>query len=415
MNRDRIDDLLERALEDGTVPGGASPAERAEVEHLLAAASSLKATARVIEAEAHATAPSARARFERAIAGQSAPAPKPAIPRKGWLALLTHRGMLLAASAAAIGVLAVGAVFLFQAAFSTTHSANAEVLSANDYAQVQGVITGVTRLAGNDTLEVQSAFGPVSVRVTSATAIDRDGAPLALAAVTTGDLVNVSGIAGAGQTVQADSVVVAEGGAQQPARAAVSTLKRLSSPVNGRIIAFAVSPDGTNARILVRAGSKYYIVPLEGAAVERLLARSANAIGADVMVDNGTNPTDSVFGLAIGEQPPMTTTSSTMGVRGIVVARHGDVLELTGLQDQHYTVVLTPSTRIVPGKSKLSRPQIRSGDDIVGHVVSVAGAVTTSNGRINAELIVVGVKLGSSRDGTQAAPVPTLTTNSSVA
>lgn len=128
----------------------------------------------------------------------------------------------------------------------------------------------------------------------------------------------------------------------------------------------------------------------------RLLTRSANALGTDVTVNNGTSAADGVFGLVLGggaQQPGM---SSAMGIRGVVVARHGNELEVAVSRDTRYTVVVGPSTRIILAKSGLQRSDVRTGDAVVGHVLSVAGARDESKGRIAAELVVVGERYGGS-------------------
>jgi len=153
--------------------------------------------------------------------------------------------------------------------------------------------------------------------------------------------------------------------------------------------------------VLLEANGKSYVVPLEGGAVERLLARSANALGADVVISNGANATDDIFSLTVGQSSPAPTTASTplMGVRGVVIARRGPMIEVATTGQQRYTVIVTASTRIVLAKSGLTRPQVRTGGTVVGHLVSVAGAVDQSTGRITAELVVVGAKYQPSAQG----------------
>lgn len=395
MSTDRLDELLERAASGAELPTDMTQAERAELESLVAEANSLRTTAGVVEDEAAASLPAARARFERFMAareGETTVAPAP----RGWFRRVPRRGVMLIGAAAAIGVIAAGGVFAFQAAFSTTSSADAEVLAPDDYAQVQGVVTGIEHADATTTLHVESAFGVVNVTVGPATAVERDTAATSPAAISAGELVSVSGVAGTARTLTADAVAIESAGGSQLVSAPVSQLRRLGTPLEGKIVAFAVSPEGTQARVLVRTGGKYYVVPLEGAAVARLLTRSANALGTDVTVNNGTSAADGVFGLVLGggaQQPGM---PSAMGIRGVVVARRGNELEVAVSRDARYTVVVGPSTRIILAKSGLQRSDVRTGDAVVGHVLSVAGARDESKGRIAAELVVVGERYGGS-------------------
>ncbi|MBN9494305.1 hypothetical protein J0H33_13330, partial [bacterium] len=280
MSTDRLDELLERAASGAELPTDMTQAERAQLESLVAGAGSLRTTAGVVEDEAAASLPAARARFERFMAareGETTVAPAP----RGWFRRVPRRGVMLIGAAAAIGVIAAGGVFAFQAAFSTTSSADAEVLAPNDYAQVQGVVTGIEHADATTTLHVESAFGVVNVTVGPATAVERDTAATSPAAISAGELVSVSGVAGTARTLTADAVAIESAGGSQLVSAPVSQLRRLGTPLEGKIVAFAVSPEGTQARVLVRTGGKYYVVPLEGAAVARLLTRSANALGTD--------------------------------------------------------------------------------------------------------------------------------------
>ena len=89
MPPDRIDDLLERALERGVIPTEATPDERAAVQQLLNQAAALKRNASLIEQEASAAMPTTRARFQRHLADQRAglqtPVALPAKPKRGVL------------------------------------------------------------------------------------------------------------------------------------------------------------------------------------------------------------------------------------------------------------------------------------------------------------------------------------------
>ena len=394
MSRDRLDELLERALRGDDLPADATASEREQVARLVRTRVSLASSRAPVADEADASTPTARARFARFIeAEQRNATPPQRTAGRSWWTRVPHRGMVLAASAVAIGVLAVGAAFAFQAVFSTTGDANAEVLTANDYAQVQGVVTGIKPAASTTTLTIQSAFGAVSVEVGANTDIERAGSPVAATKLAAGQFVTISGVAADGSNIAAQTVEVDATAAPRFEARAVKPLKPLAAALEGKVVAFAVSPDGEDARVLLEANGKSYVVRIEGGAVERLLARSASALGADVVVSNGANATDDIFSLTLGQAPPVTTaTTSLMGVRGVVIARRGNLLEVATAGGGRYTVAVSASTRIVLAKSGLTRPQVRTGQAVVGHVVSVAGAVNQSTGRIAAELVVVGAK-----------------------
>ncbi|HET7712139.1 MAG TPA: hypothetical protein VFL80_09450, partial [Thermoanaerobaculia bacterium] len=79
---DRLDDLLDRALDAGEIPPDATAAERAELAALLDAAGVLRATSVDLAAEAETTLPTARAQFERFVGSGGREAVLPAAPAK---------------------------------------------------------------------------------------------------------------------------------------------------------------------------------------------------------------------------------------------------------------------------------------------------------------------------------------------
>ena len=111
MTPDRLDDLLERTLAAGEIPTDATAEERAQLQPLLGRARELRLNASTVRAEADATLPTARARFQRHLESQrpAAVAPLPAAKaRSSWFgARFGARTMTFASSAAVIAVIAV--------------------------------------------------------------------------------------------------------------------------------------------------------------------------------------------------------------------------------------------------------------------------------------------------------------------
>ena len=206
MTTDRFDSLLARALATGTIPPEATAAERAELEPLLRTGAILEQAGAETAREASTSMPIARARFERFLvaesqnAGLRGAAARP--PRRGILGRLvhSHRGLLLAGGAVAVGLVAVIAVFGTQSLFSGTETADAQVLVPDDFVQVQGVAGSVSLVDGVRTVTLQSEFGNVSVLLSADTSVVRDQTNATSDSIKPGDSLLVGGVVGAGVT-----------------------------------------------------------------------------------------------------------------------------------------------------------------------------------------------------------------------
>jgi hypothetical protein len=257
----RMEDLLAEALAIGRVPDSADDAERAELAELMAAAGILRAESAVVEAEATTARPVARARFERYLADaqRPAPAPVPAGPApRGWRRLAgTNRFVLGGALAAVIGVIAVLALVGTQALTSSTETANA--LSPNDYAQVQGVVTG----GGGNAFTLASDTGNVKLALSAeTTTVGPDAAP---ANLKVGDVVLVSGVVGADGSIAATTVAVTGAPADQPVSSRPKLLKRIGAGVSGRVVLLSIAADGASARVVIETASgDRVLVQVEG-------------------------------------------------------------------------------------------------------------------------------------------------------
>jgi hypothetical protein len=202
MTPDRLDDLLARTLETGTIPAEASSRERAELEQLLAARADLLAAREAVDREARAAMPAARARFQRYLAASQPPpvevravAARPTFLER----LLGGRRLPLAASLAALLVVALAAL-LVTGPFRGAQPAQA--LGVDDYVQLAGTVAssdGATVVVDHPDL------GPVRVDATDSVFIDADGNPLA-SPPAPGAYVIVAGIV---REARSDRVVIA--------------------------------------------------------------------------------------------------------------------------------------------------------------------------------------------------------------
>ena len=147
MTPDRIDDLLQRALETGAIPADATAEERAELGPMLAASSALKLNAARVSAEANAAMPTARARFQRHLEQQrrpTAPPARPAVARGGQSSggflggFFGSRVFAMSGAVATLAVIAVLALVILQP-FSSVETASA--LTVDDYVQLEGVVS----------------------------------------------------------------------------------------------------------------------------------------------------------------------------------------------------------------------------------------------------------------------------------
>lgn len=406
MSTSRIDQLLEEALTTGVAPAGVSTAERAELEALLAAAAAMQASRAAIDTDARETMPTARARFQRYVAVETAAAAasrfpvRTATPRQGFLGRVfaTHRGFTLAGSAAALGILAAVAVFASQS-YGGVETASAQVLNENDYAQLQGVITATSGEGADRTATLSSGFGDLEIALGGLGAVTNADQTVDPSTLKPGDSVTVAGtVARTKQTTRIAartlSVVQAEGAPRE--KPSLTLLRELRNGLEGRITVLAVAQDGKSARVLVDVGNgEQFVVAVNARTLGELLNGNEAAVGRRVTVAHEPGSPDGEFSLTPAVAPPQSTPPARPGlpgVKGVVVSRDGNVLRVQtdrGPAD----VVVTLQTRIAIGPGAgLTVDRFRAGNLAVGHPVIIQGGVDRATGRLVADVIWVGAK-----------------------
>lgn len=395
MTPDRLDDLLERALATGIVPDDATADERAELLPLLARVDALRlATARV-DAEAKATMPSARARFQRHLASQQAQTPVAApAGRRGIFARWFGGGGVgaWAGSAAALALVVVVAVLVLRP-FSNVETASA--LTVDDYVQVQGVVSATS----DGAVTVQSpALGSLDIALSETTALTDDSGPREPSSLRPGDAILVSGVVTARRAIAASNVAVAANEAVPTpiGERKLPLLRAFRRDLEGTVSLFSLSPDGTRARVLLVTPNESLLVDVDPASMDQFLANSPRAVGAVVRVAEGEGLPRGVFRLeAVSNALPTRTPGVSsaapefQGVRGVVVSRTANVL-MVRTDRGTVPVVIRRLASIRLGESGLTVADVREGETIIGHEVSVTGNLDKPDGRrVIATLIVV--------------------------
>lgn len=439
---DRIDDLLDRALETGAIPSEATPAERAELEQLLAGTAMLRAAKLAAEADAAAAKPVAKARFERFAAQQQAAAtaararaPQPTKPARGPLRHLVAlaTGIRGVALAAAIGLIAVVAVFATQNLRNTTESA-AAAFEPGDYVQLQGTVESTSP----GTLHLRYELGRVEVDIADATTVIDDGTAIDPSSLKPGDSVLVGGVVGENRRVSARTLAVSEVRLPEPSAVVMKRLEALEGKLPGRVVAFALAPNGRGRVTLETADGRRLLVIVDARSAERLVALGA-ILGRRVVVGGVSPAGERVYFLefegasppppssgagtgagstarptltpAGGGTPPATVTrpagtppavggtvtrpdgasTGLVRVSGTLLAR--DVLVLTLATDRGTaTVRLRPDTRVLVGESGITLREWAAGATGIGHAVTVSGGIDARTGVVVADLVVVGPK-----------------------
>jgi hypothetical protein len=369
---DRLDALLAAALETGEIPPDATPSERIELQRLLEAEMYVRTGGANHAAEADASAPIARARFERFVAAARVPAPVgPAqgnVARRWWGVARAPRAALLSGAAAAvlIAIVAVAGVVVLS---SGVESAAAQVLSPGAYVQVEGV---VERADDASSLVITSELGRIRIALSGDTVIidDRPGAP----GPGPGARVLLSGIVGDGRVVVATTLAVRDGAPPPPGVGRFQRLEQFRPGVRGRIIAVALAEDATRAVVTIETPQgQRLIVPVAGPAAERVL-RGGTAVGADVLVVEGEG--GGPLGLELtgaADRPGGPPHGPIPAIRGIVTARAGDTLTVR-TPDGPVDVVIQPRTRIMTAGTGLDPGAVARGEvDITGYGVVAAG------------------------------------------
>jgi hypothetical protein len=399
MSDERIDRLLDELLAGGSVAADATPGERAELDRLAGVAASLRLTAATVDAEARDSMPTARARFERFIASSrtTAAAPK---PRRGLLAGLfgAHHFLMPIATAAAIGVLAVGVLVVSQAVFSGTPSANAQVLTPGDYVQVQGIVAEATGEGDVRQLQLQSEFDDrLRIDLSADTAL-ADGSGKTVATLKKGDVVLVGGVVGKDRRISARTVAPASGPGQPPPHGDFRELRDPRPDLKGKVVTFTVAPDGSRGVVLLEGtdGQRYF-VRVDGKSASTLLDGNATAVGTNVRIGPGNNPKEAPFSLSMGGGPPtggqQPPRPAFIDLRGIIVGREGNVLQV---ETPHGTVsvIVRTDTHILLGESGLTADAFRRGDaTIVGHGIVVTGGLDKATGRLKADVVGIGPRV----------------------
>jgi hypothetical protein len=330
------------------------------------------------------------------------------VPRRVTLAL--------AGAAAAIAVVAVGAVVLWGTTFGEPESAYAQVVEPGDYVQVEGVIEE----AGEGVVGVDSALGEFDIQVDDETVVLDGDEPVEVSTLKPGDRLLVSGVAGGDRRLRAQTLAVA-GETTGPAPRVVkfSRLERLRSALEGRVVTYTVATDGTRGSVVIDAGSAgTFLVQVDGVSAAMLLERASTALGQRVRVVEESGVTSGTFTLEVGEQAPVPTVTTDspddrapvtdrrppelVSVRGVVTnvevraAREGDrILEgLVTVQTPRgaVEVVVRDSTRVLPGNSGLTRGAGLRGE-ADGHGILVSGGIDKETGRLVADVIVMGAKV----------------------
>ena len=423
---DRIDDLLERAIESGTMPPEATAAERGEIERLLAGREVLRAARDAAHADATAARPTARARFERFTAEQQATAtaargraPVAATrPRKrfGRFAVLVT-GVRGVAVAAAIGLVAVVALFGAQNLRNTTEAAAA--FEAGDYVQLQGTIARV----GPGTIDLRYELGTVRIELGETATGVADGVAVDPGTLKAGDTVLVGGVAGDGGTVSARTLAVSAEALPAPAKVAVRRLESLDGKLPGRVVAFALTPAGRGRVTLETGDGQRVLVIIDPRSAERLVELGA-VIGRRVTVAGVSPGAGGMYFLefdgvplpptraATGVRPTLTPAANgtpataptrpavavaptppagLVRVTGVLTERDGLVLRVA-TDGGPVRVQLRAVTRILVGESGITLREWVAGATGAGHVVTVSGGIDMRSGMVVADLVLLGPK-----------------------
>ena len=394
----------------GSIPSRATAHEREELSRLLAAAHDLRAVADAVDAEVTQALPIARARFERHLAAARTPANVPEPAGVGPLARLSApfgRGRIAAfGTAAALAVVALIAVLVAPSLFSGTQSAYASVLTAGDYAQIEGVVTHVVTDGEKRTVTVESEFGTLEVELPEGISVVSDTEPLTVGAIVRGIQVRVSGIVDSRRRLAASTVTVA-GASDRPSHRDFERLRDIAEPVRGTIVWFSHSEDGSHGvvALLTPDGGRFF-AEVDGPSVADLLNQHASVPGAEIVLGPpGGDARPGVLALdVVNRRPPPPVDEPARAcetvppvrhglvrVCGVLVARDGATLTIQS-SDGEVIVTAGPKTRVVPlGESDVSFEQLRRNPEAgIGHLVIATGAPQRDSDRIVADVIVVG-------------------------
>ncbi len=370
----RFDSLLDRALETGQVPPEATPEERRELEELLATAGVILATSASIDAEVVNSKPVARARFERFVHQAERPATTVAPWGRRPLRRLfgLPRGLALAGSAVAAGLLAVVLLVVSQGALDSTDTAVAEVLQPGDYVQLDGIVSDDSGEGEDRVLTLLTEFGSVRVSLPPGASVTADAGD-APARFRPGDNLTLSGNVSGDRSVLAHAVALLDHGGQPPTMMRPRHLGRQSPGVTGRVVVLAVTSDGNQGRVLIDAGEgRHYLVNVDSESISKLITASTHAPGARVTLSPHHGDRPGVFTVAVDREPM--PGPRMHGLRGVILEHNGDSLEVETARGR-FTVTLTDDTRIILAQSGLDRAEFMADGGGVGHQVVVVGPI----------------------------------------
>ncbi len=398
MTPDRLDDLLERALETGAVPADATDGERAEVERMLTVAGGLKLNATRVSGEANGVMPTARARFQRHMQEQHTPERVPVSAphlERGFLGrFFSGRMLTMGSSVAAMAVVAVVAVLVLQP-FNEVETAAA--LTVDDYVQIEGVVSA----SEGGVVTVQSSeIGNLQIALSDLTSVTDGNGVRGITSLKPGDPVLVSGVVTAKRSIAASNVAVAENQTvpTPSAKAKPPILKSFRPGLQGSIRLITLSPDGKRAQVLLVMAEESLLVDVDPKSMDQFLAGSPQAVGVLVKVVEAPDLRKGVFRLQPVEQPTASPTPRTnpagtppqfQNVKGLVVGRALNVL-MVRTESGTIPVVLKGTTSIRFGSSGLTPDDVRNGETVIGYEVAVTGNPEEPNGRrVVATLIVI--------------------------
>lgn len=404
---DRFAHLLEETLRTGAIPAGVSAAERDELADAVRSVRTISAASGAAEAEARASMPTARARFQRHMAAQTRPVParptvQPKRARHGFFASLFTVRRSAVGLAAVLAVVAAAALFGSQLT-GNEDTASAQVLTPGDYVQLEGVVSATTD--GGVTLA--TAFGDLGVDVSPATSVLANASTIDASALKAGDAVLVSGVVSAGQgstahRVTASTVAVSPARATPPRQLTIKQLRDAHPDLSGKVVTFTLGPNG-NGRVLIEtADGRRLLVPVNATSAARLLSLSV-VLGATVEVQErqddaysldiptppgGSNPTGPARPTA-GAQPEAPAPGAPVHIQGVALGRAGLLLEVQTRRGPAI-VRIARHTRVLLADSGLLPGEFDRGERISGHTVAVTGGIDKATGQVIADLIVVG-------------------------
>lgn len=386
MNEERLDELLDLALSTGALSQDATEEERAELELLLGAASTMNASAVAIALEAAATMPIARARFERFVAAEAASEPAPEVAQQagpGWLGRLFGSMRPLAATgvAAVVVVLVVVAFIGSDLIVSDTSTALALEVDPGDYLQVDGVVTEVTEGENGPRIRLETEAGFIELELSDDTSVLQDDAPISIRDVHVGQQLAVTGLVNAERRVRAAILSVRAEEGDAPTKVKVDEAKNIGDSFVGEVILINFGSDLEPGSVMVRRPDGGVVTfEVEPEELANFVRSEGFGPGAEVrMTHAGEGRDEFVFAplrpaVDRCEQPRgFTDRQGLETICGILLSQEGSALTLQTV-DGVRTVHMVPDARIeVPRFSGVTRAEVLEADGAIGHAIQVMG------------------------------------------